>query len=137
MRAIGKLANTMLHVRSRRSRRFPRGYEPVPGQPLRIYFVGTDEQQDRSGILQALERLGQLRYFTRADGSYGQNDPRPGEVRRRALSERLWEQIAAAGARGEAPNVLIAQTWASVIDPQVLARIKSNVRNAHHQHLDG
>jgi len=95
------------------------------GQPLRIYFLGTDEQQDRSGILQALERLGQLRYFTRADGSYGQNDPRPGEIRRRALSERLWEQIAAAGTRGEAPHVLIAQTWASVIDPQVLARIRA------------
>ena len=95
------------------------------GQPLRIYFLGTDEQQDRSGILQALERLGQLRYFTRADGSYGQNDPRAGEVRRRANSERLWEQIAAAAAQGEAPHVLIAQTWASVIDPQVLARIKS------------
>ena len=30
MHVIGKLANTMLHVRSRRSRRLPRGYEPVP-----------------------------------------------------------------------------------------------------------
>ncbi len=92
--------------------------------PLRIFFLGTDEDQDRSGILQALEDCGHLRYFTRADGSYGQNDPRSGEVRRRANTERLWELITAAAAAGETPNVLIAQTWGSVIDPQVLNRIK-------------
>ena len=44
-------------------------------RPLNIFFLGTDEQQDRSGIIQALERLGNLTYFTGADGSYGQNQP--------------------------------------------------------------
>lgn len=96
----------------------------APAQQLNIFFVGTDEQQDRSGILQALGRLGQLRYFTRADGSYGQNDPRPAAVRRAANTDRLWELVKDAASAGEAPHVLIAQTWASVIDPRVFARIK-------------
>jgi hypothetical protein len=121
--------HTLAHYRDLPS---PSPAPAVPRLPPRaptfapnIFFVGTDEQQDRSGILQALERLGKLRYFTRADGSYGQNDPRAGEIRRAALSARLWELVESAASAGDTPHVLIAQTWASVIDPQVLARIRS------------
>lgn len=91
---------------------------------LNIFFVGTDEQQDRSGTLQALAQLGALRWFTRADGSYGQNDPRPEPVRRRANAERLRELVAQAAAESCAPDVLIAQTWATLIDPVVFDDIR-------------
>ncbi|MCK4823378.1 hypothetical protein KA005_46930, partial [bacterium] len=39
-------------------------------RPPNIFFLGTDELQDRSGTIQALEKLGHLTCFTQADGSY-------------------------------------------------------------------
>lgn len=90
-----------------------------------IFFVGTDEQQDRSGTLQALELLGTLRWFTRADGSYGQNDPRPEAVRRRANAERLQQLVEEAARAGHAPDILIAQTWSTLLDPAALDAIRA------------
>ena len=57
----------------------------------RIFFLGTDEFQDRGGTLQSLERLGELEYFTQADGYYGQNDPGTIAQKRRNNSRRLLE----------------------------------------------
>lgn len=90
-----------------------------------IFFVGTDEQQDRSGTLQALARLGVLRHYTRADGSYGQNDPRTESVRRRANADRLRQLVAQAAAEGCAPDILITQTWATLIDPAAFDEIRA------------
>lgn len=91
---------------------------------LNIFFVGTDEQQDRSGTLQALEALGRVCHFTRADGSYGQNDPRPEAVRRTANAARLWDLVSEQSTAGRRPDVLIAQTWATLIAPSVFDRIR-------------
>ncbi len=90
-----------------------------------IFFVGTDEMQDRSGILQALARLGRLQWFTRADGSYGQNDPRPEALRRRANADRLWALVSEQASAGRPPDILIAQTWPTLMDPMVLDRIRA------------
>lgn len=90
----------------------------------RIFFLGTDEQQDRSGIIQALGRLGELMYFTRADGSYGQNYPGSEQDRRRTNSERLRHQFAILEANGKLPDILIAQTWAGYIDPKLLGEFR-------------
>ena len=92
---------------------------------LNIFFLGTDEDQDRSGMLQALEGLGLVRYFTRADGSYGQNDPRPEPIRREANAARLWKLVSDEAATGHPPDILIAQTWATLIDPTVFSRIRT------------
>ncbi len=93
------------------------------GRPLRIFFLGTDEQQDRSGILQALAKISELTYFTRADGSYGQNDPAPPLLRRRANTERLWSMVKEQADQGKPPDMLIAQTWACLIESDVFSRI--------------
>jgi len=90
-----------------------------------IFFVGTDEQQDRSGTLQALERLGALRFYTRADGSYGQNDPRSEAVRRQANADRLRQLAAQAAEQGCPPDILITQTWATLIDPAVFDSLRA------------
>jgi spore maturation protein CgeB len=92
--------------------------------PISVFFLGTDEMQDRSGILQGLSRRGPLTYFTRADGTYGQNHPGPEPERRRANSERLLELFADLKVEGKTPQVLIAQTWAGYVDPKVLGRIR-------------
>lgn len=90
----------------------------------RIFFLGTDEQQDRSGIIQALGRLGELTYFTRTDGSYGQNYPGSEQDRRRTNSERLRQLFAGLEANGKLPHILIAQTWAGFVDPKLLGEIR-------------
>lgn len=94
------------------------------GKP-RLFFLGTDELQDRSGILQALDRVGPVKYFTRSDGSYGQNYPGTEEQRRKSNSERLQALFADLEKTGWIPEILIAQTWAGYIDPRVLGDIKA------------
>lgn len=91
---------------------------------LRIFFLGTDEQQDRSGTLQALEKISELTYFTRADDSYGQNDPAPSLIRRCMNTERLWALIKEQADRGKPPDILIAQTWACLIEPEIFSKIR-------------
>ena len=89
-----------------------------------ILFVGTDEDQDRCGILQALGRAGKLSVFTRADGSYGQNHPGPELERRDTNSARLIELFIELSRTGKRPDILIAQTWAGYINPKILGRIR-------------
>ena len=96
----------------------------VRGERPRLFFLGTDELQDRGGILQALDRLTDLTYFTRSDGSYGQNFPGPDEERRRTNSDRLSALLRELAATGRAPEILLAQTWAGYVDPKVLGNIR-------------
>ena len=91
---------------------------------MRIFFLGTDEQQDRSGTLQALAKISELTYFTRADGSYGQNDCASPLIRKCMNTERLWALIKEQADRGAPPDILIAQTWACLIEPEIFSRIR-------------
>ncbi len=96
----------------------------VRGERPRLFFLGTDELQDRSGILQALDRLADLAYFTRSDGSYGQNFPGSDEERRRTNSDRLLTLVRDLAGMGRTPDILLAQTWADYVDPKVLGNIR-------------
>jgi len=96
----------------------------VDSRPPRVFFLGTDELQDRGGILQALARSGPLEYFTRSDGSYGQNWPGSACERRKTNSERLTKVFAELHGKGETPDILIAQTWAGYVDPRMLGKIR-------------
>jgi hypothetical protein len=89
-----------------------------------IFFLGTDEEQDRSGILQALNRIGNLSYFIRADGSYGQNDPAPPKKRKKANTQRLRELTKEFSDQGQTLDLLIAQTWGGVVEPRVFREIR-------------
>lgn len=83
----------------------------------RVLFIGTDESQDRSGFIQALERVSELTLFTRADGGYGHNDLRAPAIRRAANRDRLLEILGAMTTAGTPPDIVLAQTWATLIDP--------------------
>jgi hypothetical protein len=83
----------------------------------RLLFIGTDEAQDRSGLIQALERISDVTLFTREDGGYGHNDPRAPEVRRAANRARLLSILDRMHAAGTGPDIVLAQTWATLIDP--------------------
>lgn len=95
----------------------------VDGRP-RVFFMGTDEQQDKSGFLQALERVADVRCFTRDDGSWGQNDPAPYAQRRERNTQRLLVLLAGFAKQGWRADVLLMQTWGCLIDPAVLSRIR-------------
>ncbi|MEQ1661173.1 MAG: glycosyltransferase [Thiobacillus sp.] len=90
----------------------------------RIFFMGTDEQQDKSGFVQALQRVADVEVFTREDGAWGQNDPVPYEVRRARNTQRLWVLVSGLSARGWAPDLLITQTWGCLVEPEIFSRIR-------------
>lgn len=96
----------------------------IVGAKVRIFFMGTDEQQDRSGFVQALERFADLRCFTRDDGSWGQNDPAPYELRRERNTQRLWSLLSEFAQQGWRADILLMQTWGCLIDPAMLRRIR-------------
>lgn len=96
----------------------------VDGAP-RVFFVGTDEQQDKSGFLQALERFADVRSFTRDDGSWGQNDPAPYVLRRERNTQRLWFLLAELAKKGWQPDLVLMQTWGCLIDPTIFSAIRN------------
>ena len=75
-------AATVAHYEARSNPHPPLPRLARGARRLRTLFVGTDEQQDRSGTVQALERLTELTLFTREDGGYGHNDWRAPAIRR-------------------------------------------------------
>jgi hypothetical protein len=93
---------------------------------LNLLFLGTDELQDRSGILQALERLAQVAYFTKEDGTYGQvpTNGRPFLTRRSTNSDRLLALCRTLAGQGRTPDVLLGQMWGALIDRKALARVR-------------
>jgi spore maturation protein CgeB len=91
----------------------------------RVFFMGTDEQQDKSGFVQALQRVADVEAFTREDGAWGQNDPAAYEVRRLRNTRRLWELVSELSARGWIPDLLITQTWGFLVEPEMFSRIRN------------
>lgn len=90
----------------------------------RVFFMGTDEQQDKSGFVQALERIADVEVFTREDGAWGQNDPAVYEVRRKRNTQRLWALVSELSARGWRPDLLLTQTWGCLVEPEMFSRIR-------------
>jgi spore maturation protein CgeB len=94
------------------------------GCSVKVFFMGTDEQQDKSGFVQALERVADVRCFTRDDGSWGQNDPAFYAARRERNTQRLWALLAEHAQRGWHADILLMQTWGCLLDPAILSRIR-------------
>ncbi len=92
---------------------------------VRVFFMGTDEQQDKSGFLQALQRIADVEVFTREDGAWGQNDPASYWVRRERNTKRLWALITALAAKGWHPDCLLVQTWGCLVEPAIFSRIRN------------
>ena len=90
----------------------------------RVFFMGTDEQQDKSGFVQSLQRVADVEFFTREDGGWGQNDPAVYEVRRKRNTLRLWALVSGLSARGWVPDILLAQTWGCLVEPKMFSHIR-------------
>lgn len=89
----------------------------------RILFVGADKQQDESGFIQALGRLGQLTLFEQDDGRYGilPDGGRWSDGHVEAISSRLLELATGC----EQPyDIVIGQMWDGWLDSRVLSKIR-------------
>jgi spore maturation protein CgeB len=122
--------NAVEEFKSRHRRRCP-NYIPAPFGSLRIFWVGTNRDQDESGFLQALHRLAKVTIFYNIEGNYGiwsGNTKLPGSSSftniRLKNDEALLEQIAHTHAK-EGVNVLLCQTWANLISKESFARIQA------------
>lgn len=115
----------------RRHRCYQPGYVAAPLGSLRVFWVGTNKDQDESGFLQALHRLANVTVFHNIEGKYGiwsGNATALGSSTfaeiRQINDEVLLKQIAQAHAE-EGVDVLLGQMWASRISKESLARVQA------------
>ena len=93
---------------------------------INILFLGSDYQQDSSGMLQALKSLGNTTVFTKEDGTYGLN-PSANLISLNAFdvnTKRLIEIIEQMEALDEPPHLIIGQMWGGTFDANVLDAVR-------------
>ena len=88
----------------------------------RVLFVGTDRQQDYSGLIQALQTLAEVTVFEHAEGKHGQKwAGAPSEWD----SVREHNGLVLKGYLERQPfDVIVGQMWAVSMDTRVLARAR-------------
>lgn len=96
--------------------------------PPRILYVGTDHAQDTAGILQGLDKVGEVVPFTRPDGSYGQAGGRPTLSYDLAVPNgaRVLELLESSAAAGKPFDVVVGQMWDQYIDRSALDRAREH-----------
>jgi len=87
---------------------------------LKIFYLGTDEHQDKSGFLQALAQFATVEYFTEEDGSYG-HAKEYGDDSKKRYSKRLSHLIEISE---ESYDIFMMQSWGSTIDVETLLELK-------------
>jgi spore maturation protein CgeB len=115
----------------RRHRRYCPAFIPAPLGSLRVFWVGTNQDQDESGFLQALHRLAKVTVFHNIEGEYGSwsgkatvSGSSSFEEIRRANDETLLEQVVQAHSE-ERIDLLLGQMWASLISKESLAKVQA------------
>lgn len=106
-------------------------FQPKKAGELRVFWVGSNRDQDESGFLQALRRLTTVIEFQNWKGNYGQwYWDQKGRVRVYdpaivALNDKcLLLQIEAALQDGPI-DLLMGQMWANYLSKEALARVRS------------
>ena len=110
----------------RRHQSYRQDYVPAPLGALRIFWVGTNQNQDESGFLQALNQLAKVTVFLNVEGKYGSwsgnaktSDLSTFAEARRANDEALLKQVEQARVAGGI-DVLLGQMWAQRISKEPL-----------------
>jgi spore maturation protein CgeB len=91
---------------------------------VKIFWVGNDEHQDRSGFLQSLSKIALVDVFCN-ETEYGQFwNHRPYELDKKIIqSSKLYKDIKNLK---QNPDILLMQTWGFRIDVNVIRRIKKD-----------
>jgi spore maturation protein CgeB len=106
-------------------------FVPVRAGSLKIFWVGANRNQDESGFIQALKRLGKVNVFYNIKGLYGSwggdaksYNSNSFEETRKANDESLLNQVLLAHAEG-CIDVLIGQMWAHRFSKEALVEVQS------------
>lgn len=93
--------------------------ESLKRKRLNIYFIGTDEFQDKSGFIQDLSKLSNLTYFEKYDGSYGQysgqlvyDNKKGKELNTNKTIKDIEELIE----KDKKPDIVLMQAWGRSFD---------------------
>jgi hypothetical protein len=99
--------------------------EPQQGKRPHVLYVGTDKQQDYSGIIQALQRVADVTIFEQEPGVYGQLWPRiraAADSVRTHNGERLLHYVQPGEGRGI--DLVIGQMWGLSMHWRALAQVR-------------
>ena len=95
---------------------------------LKVYFIGTDEYQDKSGFIQDLAKVADLTYFTKYDGAYGQYSGLllyKGGQGRKLNTDKAIEDIDSLIVKGSKPDIVLMQAWGRSFDIDRLQSYKN------------
>lgn len=88
--------------------------ESLKGKKLNIYFIGTDEFQDKSGFIQDLSKVCKLTYFTKFDGTYGQYSGQlyyNGVKGKELNTNKVIQDIEQLILEDKKPDLILMQAW--------------------------
>ena len=91
-----------------------------------IFYLGTNELQDKSGFIQALEKVANVSLFYKEDKNYGQYDISQNPIT--SNRKRLFELFNELNDSDELPDILLMQTWEWRIGLSTLLDLKSKYR---------
>jgi len=105
--------------------------DTLPQMPLRIFWVGANRDQDKSGFLQALRQQAHVTEFYNHTGTYGQwykdeygrvqvYDPTIIELNDQQLLNQLTSALEDGGI-----DLLMGQMWANYISQEALAKVQA------------
>lgn len=88
-----------------------------------IYYLGTDEFQDKSGFLQELNKIAEVYYFLKEDGAYGQylHSYSNAKDLNGVIIEKKLEELYKSGKK---IDILMMQSWGKVLDVPRLNKLK-------------
>ncbi|OQX54069.1 MAG: hypothetical protein B5M53_06200 [Candidatus Cloacimonas sp. 4484_209] len=99
-------------------------FTPLPKGRLRILYVGTDPEQDFGGIIQGLQKFGEIILFEHKPNHYGQILPHEvGENASEYNGTRLIKMVKSALKVGPL-HVIIGQMWANTMSPWALQQVR-------------
>ncbi len=116
--AIQRLSQDLFHYH------LPLRNWPADAPTVRVLYVGTDWEQDSSGLLQGLRQVAAVELFEHSPGCYGQLWPRStseNETVRDHNGRALLHQIDRLTASGRPPQVIVGQMWGKTMSWRALA----------------
>lgn len=97
--------------------------KPIPKGKLRVFYIGTDRDQDWGGIIQGLEKFGEVITFECEPGKYGQIPTVTTKNLDKNNGRRLISQVRELLKSGPIHTV-IGQMWASTMAPEALQTVR-------------
>lgn len=97
--------------------------KPAPKGKLRILYIGTAAGQDFGGIIQGLQKYGEVILFECEPGRYGQHPAVVTKDRAENNGNQLIKMVQ--DAQKKAPfHIVIGQMWASTMAPDALQKVR-------------